>query len=298
MHIKNLHQQFCEYQVAFKGYREATIKGYKHSLRIFLICLPDIESIDQVTEMLVQQFFYWGRTERKWKPITFITYHKNLKPFFDYAVKNGFIVSNPFEKIDKPRLGKHLPKALTKQQAKEVLDTALHKSADKEFTRIRNHAMYATFLYAGLRKNEILKLTMQDVDLMNNRLSIREAKGNKDRMVPIAATLHTILNRYVSYRQKEAKYCDQFFTSANNDAGLTENGLHHVQLIMEKLVDFDFHIHKLRHTFATLMLDGGCNIYTLSKMMGHSDIKTTTIYLSTSTELLQSEIHKHPLNML
>ncbi len=59
-----------------------------------------------------------------------------------------------------------------------------------------------------------------------------------------------------------------------------------------------FSVHKLRHTFATLMLEGGCDIYSLSKMMGHSDIKTTTIYLSASAEHLRSQMTKHPLNEL
>ena len=55
--------------------------------------------------------------------------------------------------------------------------------------------------------------------------------------------------------------------------------------------------HMLRHTFATLMLEGGADIYAISKMMGHSDIKTTTIYLSASTEHLKGEINKHALNL-
>lgn len=298
MHIKNLHEQFCEYQTAFKGYRKDTILGYQSALRIFLIFKPSIETVDQVTEMIAQEFFYWGRTVRKWKPVTFITYHKNLMPFFDYAVKNGFIDVNPFAKVDKPRVGKSLPKSLTKQQARQILDVALHKSGATQFARLRNHAIYAIFLHAGLRKGEVLKLSMDDVDLMNHRLSIREAKGNKDRIVPISSTLHTILNRYVSARQKAGMMCQQFIVSCNADRPLTIYGLTHLQKEMERKVDFDFHIHKLRHTFATLMLDGGCNIYTLSKMMGHSDIKTTTIYLSTSTEQMAGEIHKHPLNGL
>jgi len=57
-----------------------------------------------------------------------------------------------------------------------------------------------------------------------------------------------------------------------------------------------FTIHQLRHTFATLMMEGGCDIYSLSRMMGHSDIKTTTIYLSASADHLRAQIGKHPLN--
>jgi site-specific recombinase XerD len=60
----------------------------------------------------------------------------------------------------------------------------------------------------------------------------------------------------------------------------------------------DFSPHKLRHTFATLMLQGQCDLFSLSKMMGHSDIKTTTIYLSATAEHLKSQINHHPLNFL
>jgi len=115
MHIKNLHEQFCEYQTAFKGYQKATIEGYKSSLCLLLVFKPQLASVDEVSEMMVQEFFYWGRTVRKWKPSTFITHHKNLMPFFDYAVKNGYIDINPFAKVDKPRQAKSLPKSLTKQ---------------------------------------------------------------------------------------------------------------------------------------------------------------------------------------
>ncbi|PIR01190.1 MAG: hypothetical protein COV66_01890 [Nitrospinae bacterium CG11_big_fil_rev_8_21_14_0_20_45_15] len=58
-----------------------------------------------------------------------------------------------------------------------------------------------------------------------------------------------------------------------------------------------FYTHQLRHTFATLMLEGGCDIFSLSKMMGHSDIKTTTIYLAASAKHLQEQMEKHPLNI-
>jgi site-specific recombinase XerD len=88
----------------------------------------------------------------------------------------------------------------------------------------------------------------------------------------------------------------EFFSSIRGNVGFTGNGL---KKLVDKIRDSSkifFTVHKLRHTFATLMLEGGCDIYSLSKMMGHSDIKTTTIYLSASVEHLRSQITKHPLN--
>lgn len=67
---------------------------------------------------------------------------------------------------------------------------------------------------------------------------------------------------------------------------------------IQKTTKINFHTHQLRHTFATLMLEGGCDIFSLSRMMGHSDIKTTTIYLSATAKHLQEQMDKHPLNKL
>ena len=90
----------------------------------------------------------------------------------------------------------------------------------------------------------------------------------------------------------------RIFTSLNLNQGFTNSGLKLLTNKLKEASGISFTIHKLRHTFATLMLEGGCDIYSLSKMMGHSDIKTTTIYLSASAEHLRGQIRKHPLNAL
>jgi len=125
---------------------------------------------------------------------------------------------------------------------------------------------------------------------------VRLGKGNKDRIIPMSFTLAQSLNRYLVERRKQQKTCPEFFTSSNRNIGFTSSGLKLLVNQLKKASGLEFTIHKLRHTFATLMLEGGCDIYSLSKMMGHSDIKTTTIYLSASAEHLRSQVVKHPLN--
>lgn len=140
MNIKQQHEQFCEYQTAFKGYVKGTIDGYKSSFRLLLVWRPELQNVDELNEMMVQEFFYWRRTVRKWKASTFITHHKNLMPFFDYAVKNGFIYTNPFANIDKPRQANSLPKSLTKQQA---MESHVRCSLCAEATRVGDVAVQA-----------------------------------------------------------------------------------------------------------------------------------------------------------
>jgi site-specific recombinase XerD len=125
---------------------------------------------------------------------------------------------------------------------------------------------------------------------------IRQGKGNKDRVLPVSFRLAEILKKYLVERQRLKKTCPEFFSSLNRNIGFTESGIKRLVESITEASGIKFTIHKLRHTFATLMLEGGCDIYSLSRMMGHSDIKTTTIYLAASAEHLRSQITKHPLN--
>ncbi|WP_439131499.1 tyrosine-type recombinase/integrase [Polaribacter sp.] len=195
-----------------------------------------------------------------------------------------------------PKLEKSLPKKIRKEEAFRLLEIAYNYPYTKKYLKYRNHAIFSLFLFAGLRKSELLHLKMTDVDLENFTIFIRKGKGNKDRIIPINSNLAKSLQRYLVERKKNYKTCPEFFTSCNLNQGFTNSGLKLLTNKLKEASGISFTIHKLRHTFATLMLEGGCDIYSLSKMMGHSDIKTTTIYLSATAEHLRAQIIKHPLN--
>lgn len=298
MKIQELHNAFCEYQEAIKNFRPTTIKSYRETLSTFLKACPEIERVDEVSFLVAQKFFFWGRSTRKWSSSTFISHHKRMNVFFKWAFERKLIAENPFELIEKPRLEKNLPKRLSKQEALGIIETATCIPYPNSFLRHRNHAIFATFLYCGLRKSELLKLKVTDVDLINMVLNIRQGKGNKDRVVPIPFQLIAILEKYLSERERLNKTTLYFFVSLNRDGRLTDSGLKRLVLRIREASGTYFYVHMLRHTFATLMIEGGCDIYALSKMLGHNDIKTTTIYLSASVEHLRGQITKHPLNFV
>lgn len=208
------------------------------------------------------------------------------------------MIGNPMENIELPKLEKRIPSKLTKQVTLKLLEVVYNYPYPYRFLRYRNHALFSMFVFAGLRKNELLHLKLTDVDIENLSIFVRQGKGNKDRIVPMSNTLAHILKRYLQERKRLNKTCPEFFASLNRNQGFTDDGLKHVVDDLKKASGISFTIHKLRHTFATLMLEGGCDIYSLSRMMGHSDIKTTTIYLSASVEHLRSQMTKHPLNEL
>ena len=297
MDIKILALKFYDYSLFIRGYSPHTIAGYKSVINYFCKA-SGVNNIQDITDNNVRMFFMFGRTERNWKPNTFICYHKGLIVFFRWCVVNGYMETNFIEDIEVPKLEKRIPPKLTRQDALKLLEVSYNYPYDFRFLRYRNHAIFSTFLFAGLRKSELLNLKLTDVDIENLSIFVNQGKGSKDRIIPMSYTLAQTLKRYLVERKRLNKTCPEFFVSLNRNKGFTSSGLKHLVRKMKDVSKIDFHIHKLRHTFATLMLEGGCDIYSLSRMMGHSNIKTTTIYLAASAEHLRSQMTKHPLNDL
>jgi site-specific recombinase XerD len=206
--------------------------------------------------------------------------------------------TNFAESIEIPKLEKRIPPKLTRQEALKLLEVVFNYPYAYPYLRYRNHAVYSMFLFAGLRRKELLNLMLTDVDIENLSIFVRQGKGAKDRIIPMSYTLAQSLEKYLTERRRLKKTCPEFFVSLNRNKGFTESGLKNLTNRIKEVSKIKFSVHKLRHTFATLMLEGGCDIYSLSKMMGHSNIKTTTIYLAASAEHLRSQMTKHPLNDL
>jgi site-specific recombinase XerD len=297
MDIQILAKKFYDYSLYMRGRKPTTIKRYRQAINLYLR-LFGISEIEQVTENNVRQFFFDGRTKRNWKPNSFICFYHSLTVFFKWCVGEKYLTKNPVEDMEIPKVEKRLPSCLTKQDALKLLEVVYNYPYDFKFLRYRNHAIFSTFLFSGLRKKELLKLKYTDVDVENLSIFVNQGKGGKDRIIPMCSALAQSLKRYLDERKRLNKTCPEFFASLNRNSGFTDMGLRNLVRKMKATSKINFTVHKLRHSFATMMLTGGCDIYSLSKMMGHSDIKTTTIYLSASAEHLRLQMTKHPLNDL
>lgn len=296
MDILILAGEFYEYSRYIRGYSPATIRRYKHVIGYY-IRFSGITTINEVTAENVRYLFFYGRSQKQWKTTTYLVFYHSLKVFFRWCIAKNVLTINPVADIDVPKLESRLPNRLTKQDALRLLDIVYNYPYEYKFLRFRNHALFATAIFAGLRKQELLNLRLTDVDLDNLSIFVCQGKGAKDRIIPISYTLAQSLKRYLVERKRLNKTCPQFFTSLNRNVGFTSKGLNNLTRLIRESSGIQFSTHKLRHTFATLMIEGGCDIYSLSRMMGHSDLKTTTIYLSASAEHLRTQITKHPLNL-
>jgi Site-specific recombinase XerD len=213
-----------------------------------------------------------------------------------WLVNQDMIERNYLDEIEKPRIERKLPKTLTQDQARLVLDAAFHCRSRFKAERYRNQAIIGIMLLAGLRKGEVIKLKLHDVSLENRTIFIQQSKGNKDRYIPINGRLWEILRDYLKERERLRKQSIYFFTGIQFDEQIGRKCIHEIIRKIKNRTKIDFSAHTLRHAFARLMLEGGCDIYTLSRLMGHSKITTTTIYLSCSTQQMSKSVEMHALN--
>ena len=273
-----------------------TIHWYKYSINGYLrYCGKNVNVLSDITTESLREYLYSKRTNGAWSADTFVNQYKGIKLFLKWCVQREYIDENPIEKIEKPKLAKKLPKRISQEDALRVIEYAFNMRTSYRFERYRNRAIFAVMIYAGLRAKEVLELKMGGVDIQHRIINVYAGKGDKDRIVPMAPRLHRYLVEYVSDRARLGKDSEYFFTTLRGNAPFTYRALTRVVGRIRGYTRIDFSSHKLRHTFATLMLEGGCDLFSLQKMMGHSDIKTTTIYLSTTVVQLQKQILKHPL---
>lgn len=293
--LLRLHDDFClEAQVM--NYRLGTVRWWRHAFKMFLGHFPEGE-ITRLRDMTFERLrrYLYDKRLAGWKASTFSNQYRALKSFLSWCVKQGHLDIHPMQGIERPRIEKTLPRRISLDQARRVLDFAFHGPSVYRFERYRNRALLGVMIYAGLRAAETLNLLMTDVDLANSTIHVRCGKGAKDRLVPIGSTLRAYLLEYLKDRERAGKRSAFLFTPVRQDQGLAMSGLKRIIDRIRKRSGVEFSAHRLRHTFATLMLEGGCDLFSLQKMMGHSDIQTTTIYLSASAQMLQAQIAKHPL---
>jgi site-specific recombinase XerD len=292
------HALFCIEQQTLAALRATTIQGQKNTMNLWCRTFQvDVVPIHMIGVGDVGRFLSWGTTSRNWTPVTLLTHYRHLHVFFAWAVRNKLSKANPLDSIPKPKLPKPLPQSLTKAQARELLEHAALVPAPDMFSRLRNRAVIATFLFTGVRRAELMALRQEDVDMTSKLIRVQHGKGNKGRLIPIHDRLYAILTEYIAARSFPSALNPYFFIGVRGHAQLSDITLRRLVISLRNATGINFHVHTLRHTFATLSLEGGCDLFALSELLGHSDLRTTAMYLTSSAEHLRKSIQTNPLGL-
>lgn len=293
--IVHTHHRYLEYCEVFKGNTKRTIQWFDELMK-YLVHFTNAKYLNELTQDRIEDWILDGKLNKGWAKKTVRNRISGLNPFFKWCVQKGLLEQNPVENIPKPTLGFKIPRHLSLDEAERVLDWTKGMKYSYRIEKYRAIAIIGLFLHTGIRRSELRNLKIHDVNLDQRVLSVRSGKGDKDRIIPLDSAIVRILEDYVKEKKRLKRETIYFFSSLCKDVRMGEKVFDRLFKRLRKKSGIHFTPHWLRHTFATLLLENGCDLYSLSKMLGHSDIKTTTIYLTATKKLLERQILKHPMN--
>ena len=263
-------EKFNQYLLS-KRYSPSTIKTYRETVSTFLRFF----SSKPISEIIHNDLIVFNNQYIIQKNLSnsFQNQVVNAVKLFFQIVENKKIV---VELLHRPRREKKLPNVLSKEEVKAILEAPKN---------IKHKAMLSLIYACGLRRGELLNLTLKDIQSDRNLLIIRQAKGKKDRVVPISPKLIELLRSYY----KEWKPITWLFEGQFPN---TQYSARSLELVLKKSLQLahinkPVSLHWLRHSYATHLLENGTDLRYIQELLGHNSSKTTEIYTHVSQKSIQ-----------
>ena len=273
-----------------------------HTLRAYGADLAETEAYLSAQNLAPREFFLHKNlraylalvTEKNPKKNTVLRKISVLRSFAKYLLKQGVLEINPFKLLPLPRRERLLPKFLTEEETERLLNTA----ANRGKTPARDRALFELIYSSGLRRSEVTGLSVSDVDL-NLGVARVMGKGSKERLVPITDAAISAVREYLAqrpaYEGKSPLFLNRLGGRLSGDglAYLTKN------ITIKANLARKITPHSLRHSFATHMLNNGCDLRSLQEMLGHKSLAATQVYTHVSLERLKKVYgESHPRGKL
>lgn len=266
-----------EKHLILSGYSESTIKAYKGHLKRYLIFTGGARDIQGVESYMLELINVQKHSHAYCnQAINAIKLHFKLEG----ATTNGLLV-----KIPRPKKEKKLPKVMSQNEVKQLLETTKN---------LKHQTAFMMAYSCGMRVSEVASARIENIDSDRMVITVRQGKGRKDRMTPLSKKMLVQLNEYYSvYQPKE-----WIFENQIGNGPITVRTLQKVFQNRIYELKFNKHItfHSLRHSFATHLLDNGVDLRYIQELLGHASSKTTEIYTHVTTYTLQKIVN--PLDQL
>ena len=283
--IEELVDSFLNYLFIQKGLSQNTINSYKHDLKKFVDANKtlDIKGADFDS-------FLHNINTLELSPKSKQRLVSSLKQFHIYLSQLS-VIDHEFPKGVRIKLGSSLPRVLSINEVNSYINFYDHSN----FLNSRNKTILDFLYSAGTRVSELCNVELSDIDLDDNFVQLK-GKGSKYRIVPIGSLLRQNLTEYLTYRNNLKSINSFLFLSKSHKQMERTAVFRIIKKTTSNLgLDSDIHPHTFRHSAATHMLEGGCDLRTVQEFLGHSSVSTTQIYTKITKEFLEEAfIESHP----
>ena len=274
----NIIQEFTDY-IKSKNYSNNTYISYINDLYYFHEYIK--KDLIKVNENDIRSYLEYLNTKKE-KATSVRRKISSFKTFYKFLYLNNYIDKKdyPLVKIAYPKMEKKLPKFIYYNDLLDII-----KESEKDTDGIRDRLIIEMLYATGVRVSELINIKYEDIDYNNRRIRVC-GKGNKERIVYYGEYAEDVLKEYMHTHEKN-KY-GYLFNNSKGDK-ITDRGIRYIIDNIMKRLSVKVHVtpHVLRHTFATDMLNNGCDIKVVQELLGHSSLKTTEVYTHVTNERLK-----------
>lgn len=281
-------EEYLKYLFYQKHYSDKTITNYENDLEFFKAYLEK-ENISflEVDYSSIREFFSYME-KKKYSKNTIARKVSSLRSFYKYLARNKYISYNPFSLTKGPKKDKLLPKFLYYNELEKLFDACDLTSIEGIRDRLLLEMLYAT----GMRIGELEKIKVNDVNLYDNSIKIL-GKGNKERIVYFGDYAREILDMYLDKRDDASDYL--FISNRGNPLSAREARYIIDKLVKRACLNTKVSPHMIRHSFATHLLNEGCDLLSVQELLGHESLRATQIYTHVTNDRLKDVYLKsHP----
>ena len=284
----NSYLEYLKYQ---KNYSDYTTQNYKHDILEYLEYLnkeslnyKDIEYSD------IRFYLMFLKDEKHDNNTSINRKLSSLRGFYKYLANENIVKTNVFSLVNGPKRSKKLPRYFEYNELEELFNVPDVRTPLGQRDSLILEMLYAT----GVRVGELVNIKVSDIDLGRRNIIIL-GKGNKERFVTYGEYCEDVLKMYLKDGRESLNVSNSEYLFLNNNGGrLTDRGVRFIldKLIQKTSINKNISPHMIRHSFATHLLNEGCDLLTVQKLLGHESIKATQIYTHVTTDRLK-EVYYH-----
>ncbi|MFN4762784.1 tyrosine-type recombinase/integrase [Gillisia sp. Q332] len=286
--------QFLDYLLLEKKYSPNTVKAYEADLGTFEIFIKEEFKEEDLKNIHYNQIRNWiialvnlGLTNRSVNRKI-----SSLKAYYKFLLRTGQIEATPLATHKSLKIKKNIQIPFSENEVGQVINSISPNS----FKNSRDLSVIVLLYSTGIRRAELIGITVRDLDLKNNVLKVL-GKRNKERFVPLLPEIVSLLGVYLKYREELVK-------EGAPNLFITERGVKLYENLVYRIINNYFSLaskkvkkspHILRHSFATHLLGQGANLNAVKELLGHSSLAATQVYTHNSiTELSKVYEKAHP----
>ncbi len=272
----------------------STIKDYSSELIRFsgFLKTKKTDTLGSITTTLLREYLYISKENRKLSQPSISKIIAIIKSFFNFLEEEEIIYKNPSRKIKSPKKKNKIPAIITRSEFNILISSIDFCPQIYRKNTVRDKLLISMLFYTGIRRNELLNLDWNDLNLENSTLFIRSGKGDRDRIIPVHRNLQPLIESYLNlrlplktgalfiglYGRRLCKYSFTMLLKTHlTTSGLTKKG---------------YSAHSFRHSFASHLIESGADLFKVQKLLGHATLETTKIYINFNSTQMAKAIER------